>query len=111
MNSELKVGMPAMIVGCLNPENSYKIGKVVELVYCIPISDFTILPKEFLIEGINVAGPLDNESWIVKGVDSHSEIYKEGYACFAAKHLMPLPPLDDDAKLLDTETPKETSYV
>lgn len=108
MNPELKVGMLAMVVGCRKPKNLNKIGKIVELEYEVPVSSFTEIPSKYIIEGIRLAGPMTSACWVVKGTDSHSGAYKEGFACFEARHLMPLPPLDDDAKLFNTETPKET---
>lgn len=110
MNPELKVGMPAMIIGCKYPRNSWIIGRVVtiEALFrvgeCVPDQYRSEFAKEFPCES---RGSFKVDVAIVSGYNV-SPFLIENHGVIGQRHLMPLPPLDDDAKLLDTETPKET---
>jgi hypothetical protein len=109
-NPELKVGMPAMIIGCKQPKNSWVIGKMVTI--------------EALCEkGEAVAEPFQSEQWkatgyeggtfisdvaIVRGIHTNPAIIDD-HAVINVTYLMPLPPLDDDAIIFANENVKETS--
>jgi len=104
-NQELKVGDPAMIIGCRNPENSHVIGKMVVIEALVEAGK--CLPPEFTALGF-VAGHISTERMaIVSGIHTHYLLI-ENHANIAAKYLMPLPPLDDDAIIFANENVKET---
>lgn len=110
MNPELKVGVPAMIVGCKHPENSWLIGKVVVVEALFQIGE--VLSDEFRSELMKktppeARAPFTLDVAVVSGCQVNENMLVN-HCVVAQSHLMPLPPLDDDAKLLDTEIPKET---
>lgn len=110
MNPELKVGMLAMIIGCKQPRNSWIIGRIVTVEALFRIGE--CVPEQYRSEfGIQhdpeVRGAFKVDVAIVSGYNV-SPLIIDNHGVIGQRHLMPLPPLDDDAKLFNTETPKET---
>lgn len=110
-NSELKVGMQAMVIGCKHPENSWIIGRVVTIEALFVIGES--VPYEFRSPLGKLTPPERRGKFavdvaIVSGY--HTNPYMaENHGISDRKYLMPFPPLDDDAIIESTETPKETS--
>lgn len=116
MNPELKVGMPAMIIGCRHPENSYLIGTVVMIEEIwepgMDVTRWYIGAAEnrcrITVKDTTLANILVSECKRTAHDATQTFSMPNGYANLSPKYLMPLPPLDDDAIILHTETPKET---
>lgn len=116
-NSELKVGMQDMIIGTGNPKNSWLIGSVVtveefwkvgqdvtDAYIGVREAGFNVVASDKCIALVLVSGC--NRTGTTASGNFHM---KAGFANLQEKNLMPLPPLDDDAIIESTETPKETS--
>ena len=102
-NPELKVGMQAMVINTTKPENSHLIGRVVMVEALHDVGDSI---QEWYVAGYNVL-PLKHAMAIVTGLPTGKH-HKEGYSTIQQRHLMPLPPLDDDIITEATAKPKET---
>lgn len=110
MNPELKVGMLALIIGCKHPQNSWIIGKTVIIEGLFTIGE--CVPDQFRSDAAKRTPPERRGAFttnvaIVSGYNTSPWIL-ENHGVIGQQHLMPLPPLDDDAIIHSTETPKET---
>lgn len=107
-NPELKVGMPAMVIGVLHPQNSHLIGKMVVVEALFSIGE--IMPESYCSDSWIASGrkynPFKKNVAIVEGCHINPAM-KEPFALFDQKNLMPLPPLDDDAIIFANEEEKE----
>lgn len=101
-NPELKVGMQAMIIGVHQPKNVHLIGKVVMIEALLAIGDSV---QEWYVDTYTVS-PLKYNMAIITGLSTGLH-HKEGYSTIRQEHLMPLPPLDDDATIFANENVKE----
>ncbi|WOZ57555.1 hypothetical protein [Pseudomonas phage vB_PseuGesM_254] len=116
MQSKLEIGMPAMIIGSGKPENSWLIGSVVtvEGFWKIgqDVTDAYLGVKEagYTVEVGSQCSSLVLVSSCKRTAKSGCGrfLMKPGFANLQEKHLMPLPPLDDDAIIEATEKTKET---
>lgn len=104
-NPELKVGMPAMVIGCAKPENRHVIGKMVTVEALFKQGDK--VPAEFLSIHAGPTQAFLSDVAIVSGIHVNRALI-ENHAVINVKYLMPLPPLDDDVIIEATEKPKET---
>lgn len=101
-SGKLEVGQMAMVVGCRDPRNSHVIGKIVTIE---GLCDIGPVPPEWynpVFEkdtDINLA--------LVTGLGSRGG-HRENCSTIQQRHLMPLPPLDDDAIIFANENVKET---
>lgn len=113
MNSELKVGMKALVIGCKHPKNSWIIGRMVTIEALCVMGES--VPDEFRSPMAQLTPPDRRGKFvvdvaIVSGYHTNAHM-AENHGISDQKYLMPLPPLDDDASIFHTETPTETSYV
>lgn len=102
-NPELKVGMLAMVINVRLPEHVVHIGKTVLIE---DLADAGEIKNDWYAseyQGIKLAVPLALISGLGKtpGVNGNMSTIQQ-------KHLMPLPPLDDDVIIEATQT-KETA--
>lgn len=103
-NTELKVGMQAMIIGVALPENAGYVGKMVTIEALLDVGESV---QQWYDEGYSVT-PLKYAMAIITGLGTGKH-HKPGYATIQQKYLMPLPPLDDDVIIEAAQKPKETS--
>lgn len=114
MKPELEIGMPAMIIGCKRPENSYLIGTIVKIEAFWnkgdDITSFYIGAKESgTTVRCNTSAAVVSESKFTNNTTCGEFHMPKGWTNIDPKYLMPLPPLDDDAIIEATEKPKETT--
>lgn len=102
-NPELKIGMQAMIINVTQPQNAHLIGTMVTIEDLRGVGESV----QQWYEDIYTVLPLKVDMAIVTGIGTGKH-HKEGYSTIQQRHLMPLPPLDDDVIILATEKPKET---
>lgn len=103
MYGEVKVGELAIVISTTHVANRGLIGRVVTVVAIAETAkerdDWYEPPR---------ANYLDFKLALVSGLGPTSGV-KDGHSIILVKHLMPLPPLDDDAIIEATEKPKETT--
>ena len=101
-NPELKVGIPAMVVGVRDPKNSHIIGKMVVIE---ALCDAGLVPPEWY-DPVFVKDT-DYSLALVTGLGDRRG-HRKSCSTIQQRHLMPLPPLDDDAIIFANENEKET---
>lgn len=92
-NTELKIGMQAMIVGCTHPENTHLIGKMVTVEAFVEAGQ--LIPRQYTTIDVGADSSCSYQRSIVSGVNT-TRILIANHASLNSKHLMPLPPLDDE---------------
>jgi hypothetical protein len=104
---KLEIGMLAMVVNTCLEANKHLIGSVVTVEGFMEIGE--ILPAQFCVPGRRSSFKATERMVVASGCTSHVAVVIENHACFDERHLMPLPPLDDDVIIESTEKPKETA--
>lgn len=101
---KLEVGGLAIVIGCRWSENSWAIGKVVELHAATPVGGrvsckYTRNRKSF-------HNQLDSDGWVIY-IDGHrGSLMNDGFALIESKYLMPIPPLSDNELETEQEIPE-----
>lgn len=101
MNTELKIGDLAMIIGHQQPENDWVVGKVVTVEGFIP--QYEAIPPQYCRKQPLIIA--SNALVIVSGVNTSPNLI-DNHAILKPEHLMPLPPLPEEV----LEQEKELCY-
>jgi hypothetical protein len=103
-NPELKIGQLAMIINTTQQKNVHLLGSIVTIEAFIEPG--TIIPEQYTTR--EAKSSTTYKRAVVSGI--HTEpVLIANHASLNIKHLMPLPPLDDDAIIFANENVKETS--
>ena len=107
----LKVGMKALIIGSRTKSGERFIGWEVLLEQEVHTGATIVTGTKFPFVATFRS---DSRGFVVSrsGLKSHSDMFEDGFAMFASKHLMPIPPLEDPGIDECTFTPiiqKETA--
>lgn len=101
-NPELKVGDLAMIINTTQQKNAHLLGAVVMIEAFI--APGTIIPEQYTTR--EAKSSTEYKRAVVSGVHTEALLIAN-HATLNIKHLMPLPPLDDDATIFANENEKE----
>lgn len=102
-NPELKVGMLAMVINVRMPEHTRHIGKTVMIEDLADVGEIkdSWFTDEYQGRKLGASLALISGLGKTQGVNGNMSTIQQ-------KHLMPLPPLDDDVIIEATQKPKET---
>lgn len=111
MNTELKVGDSALIIGCALPENSPIIGKVVTVEEFVSKGDNIIQYYDVKDEYLRVVNEAFGDMVVCSGVTAINKsgsscgraIIKDNYIRLQRRFLMPLPKLPEEEIVKDEE--------
>lgn len=100
-DSGLDIGVKAIVIGCLQPQNTHVIGSMVtvEAILLVgdemPIQYMSEFARDIIERGLGVWPKLTEDKVIVSGVNT-SHLLADNHASFNPKHLMPIKPLPEE---------------